>query len=213
MREKRLPREEEEIVRTRCMQFIVSLIDEIKNRLPENVELMKNFSRICVEKTLTHNKEDVIDILAQLNKSSKFIAKVDDQWRQIHLLKWQETKNTKIFWYEVLRFKDAQGVSRFHELVTFAINLLILPHSNDDVERLFSSMNIIKNKQRNRIGLNLLTAILRVRCGMRIVGKCRNDYGIPNNIVKLIGTKESYQSETYDDGTNENDSSKNDLII
>lgn len=208
-----LVRSEEEIVRTRCMQFIVSLIDEIKNRLPENVELMKKISRVSVEKALSHNKKDLIDIMAQLNKSSEFIAKVDDQWRQIHLLKWQETKNTKIFWYEVLHYKDAQGVSRFHELATFAITLLILPHSNADVERLFSSMNIIKNKQRNRMGFNLLTAILRVRCGMKIVGKCCNDYEIPNNIVKLIGTKESYQSETNDDGTDGNNSSEDDLII
>lgn len=51
----------------------------MKNRLPENVELMKKISRESVEKALSHNKEDLIDIIAQLNKTSEFIAKVDDQ--------------------------------------------------------------------------------------------------------------------------------------
>lgn len=54
---------------------------------------MTKFLRITVEKALSHNKEDLIYIIAQLNKSSELIAKVDDQWRQIHLLKCQETKN------------------------------------------------------------------------------------------------------------------------
>ena len=60
----------------------------------------------------------------------------------------------------MLNFKDAQGGSRFKELAIFAITLLILPHSNADVERQFSSMNIIKSKQRNIMKLNLLSAIL-----------------------------------------------------
>ncbi|XP_050509986.1 uncharacterized protein LOC126886893 [Diabrotica virgifera virgifera] len=213
MREKGLPREDEEMMRHRCMTFIVNLIEEIKNRLPENLTLMKKISRISVEQALNHNKEPLTDIMTQFNKSAEHIARVDDQWHQIHLLKWNETKNTKKFWNEVLHFKDAQGESRFEELATFAFTLLILPHSNADVERLFSSMNVIKNKQRNRIKLNLLTAILRVRCGLRLEGKCCNDYEIPVSVIKQIGTKESYQSETEDDGADINDSSEEEEMV
>ena len=122
-------------------------------------------------------------------------------------------KTQKIFWNEVLRFKDAQGESRFEELATFAITLLILPHSNADVERLFSSMNVTKNKQRNRMKLNILSAILMVRCGLRLVGKCCNDFEIPKNVRKQIGTKESYQSETDDNDADKNDSSEEDDLI
>ncbi|GBP01563.1 hypothetical protein EVAR_101094_1 [Eumeta japonica] len=165
-----------------------------------------------VEQALNHNKQPLIDIIVQFNKSAEHIARVDDQWHQIHLLKWNETNNTKKFWNEVLHFKDAQGNSRFDELATFAITLLILPHSNADVERLFSSMNIIKNKQRNRMTLKLLTAILRVRCGLRLEGKCCNNYEVPVSVVKQIGTKESYQSDTDDDGADKTDSSEDELI-
>ncbi|CAG9793612.1 unnamed protein product [Diatraea saccharalis] len=213
MREKGLPREDEEMMRHRCITFIVSLIEEIKNRLPENLTLMKNISRISVEQALNHNKEALIDIMAQFNKSAEHIARVDDQWHQIHLLKWNETRNTRKFWMEVLQFKDTQGEPRFKELATFAITLLILPHSNADVERLFSSMNVIKNKERNRMKLNLLSAILRIRCCLRLEEKCCNDYKIPEAVVKQIGTKESYQSEMEDYGASKNDSSEEDELI
>ncbi|KAF2879095.1 hypothetical protein ILUMI_27072 [Ignelater luminosus] len=109
---------------------------------------------------------------------------------------------------EVIQNHQRWTESRFEELATFAITLLILSHSNADVERLFSSMNVIKNKQRNRMKLNLLTAILRVRCGLGLEGKCCNEYEIPINVVNQIGTKESYQSETDDDGADKNDSSE-----
>lgn len=60
--------------------------------------------------------------------------------------------------------------------------------------------------------LNLLSAILRIRCGLRIEGKCCNEYDIPINIIKQIGTKESYQSqETDDDGADKNSSSEEDF--
>ncbi|GBP66314.1 hypothetical protein EVAR_77931_1 [Eumeta japonica] len=162
--------------------------------------------------TAMHTSIRVVDHLGEFNKSAEHIARVDDQWHQIHLLKWNETNNTKKFWNEVLHFKDAQGNSRFDELATFAITLLILPHSNADVERLFSSMNVIKNKQRNRMTLKLLTAILRVRCGLRLEGKCCNNYEVPVSVVKQIGTKESYQSDTDDDGADKTDSSEDELI-
>ncbi|CAF4956521.1 unnamed protein product [Pieris macdunnoughi] len=158
MREKGLPRNEEEMIRNRCIQFIVQLVNELKNRLPENLKLMKNMKRISVDCALSHNKEPITDLILHFNKNQEYIAKVDEQWRQIHLLKWINTKNTKEFWYEVLDFEDIAGENRFEDLATFAISLLVLPHSNAEVERLFSMMNIVKTKHRNRMKLDLLTA-------------------------------------------------------
>ncbi|CAK1542840.1 unnamed protein product [Leptosia nina] len=63
------------------------------------------------------------------------------------------------------------------------------------------------------MNLKLLTAILRVRCGLRLEGKCCNNYELPVSVVKQIGTKESYQSDTDDDGADKNDSSDHILYI
>lgn len=57
-----------------------------------------------------------------------------------------------------------------------------------------------------------MTAILRVRCGLRLEGKCYNDYEVPVSVVNQIGTKESSQSDIEDDGADKNDSSEDELI-
>lgn len=199
MKEKGLPASEEEAVRSRCIQFIVKLIEEIKNRLPENLTIMQTINKISVNCALSHNKdeESIINLLNHFNiRDKEFVAKVVDQWHQVHLFKWEKIEKTKEFWSEVMEFRDCQGECRFKELAKFAFSILILPHSNADVERLFSSMNIIKTKQRNKMKLDLLTSILVVRWGLSIQGKCCNDYEIPKNIIKQVGTKDMYVSET-----------------
>lgn len=207
MKTKGLPPDQEDVIRSRCIQFIVCLIQELKNRLPENLKLMKSIQVISVEHALSHNKEPITDLMLHFNKKQEDIAKLDEQWRQIHLLNWKNTKNTKEFWYEVLKFEDAVGENRFNDLATFAISLLVLPHSNADVERLFSMMNVVKTKQRNRMKFDLLSSILTIRAGLAREGKCCNNYIIPNNVILKIGTKEIYSSQTK---AEEADSSEDD---
>lgn len=186
MKEKGLPPNEEEIIRNRCIQFIVHLVHVLKNRLPENLRLMKNIKRISVDCALSHNKESIADLMLHFNKNQEDVAKVDEQWRQIHLLSWKNTKNTNKFWYEVLDFKDIAGENRFKDLATFAKSLLVLPHSNAEVERLFSMMNVVKTKHRNRMKLDLLSSILTIRAGLKREGKCCNNYMLPNSVVQKI---------------------------
>lgn len=47
--------------------------------------------------------------------------------------------------------------------------------------------------------LDLLTAMLRIYCGLWQAEKICKDYDIPTNVVKQIGSKESYVSETGND--------------
>ncbi|CAG9782434.1 unnamed protein product [Diatraea saccharalis] len=163
-----------------------------------------------VEHALSHNKEPIAQLMLHFAKKPEEIAKVDEQWRQIHLLTWENTKNTKEFWYEVMESKDMAGENRFKDLATFALNLLVLPHSNADVERLFSTMNVVKTKQRNRMKLELLSSIMTVRAGLSREGKCCNNYIIPHSVIQKIGTKEIYSSQI--ENTDEADSSEDELL-
>ncbi|KAH0563699.1 hypothetical protein KQX54_004773 [Cotesia glomerata] len=187
---------QEIIIRERCIQFVVDLINQIKERLPENLSIMQKINRISVDHALSHNKESIVDLLRHFGKDDNYIAKADDQWRRIHLLKWSETKNTNKFWYEVLKFKDSLDNSRFNELASFAICLLTLPHSNADVERLFSTMNLTKTKQRNRMKPDMLKSILTIRGGLTRESKCCNNYEFPADVIKKIRTNEVYVKST-----------------
>ncbi|CAG5004977.1 unnamed protein product [Parnassius apollo] len=114
--------------------------------------------------------------------------------RNIVHIKWESLTSTVKFWNEVMQYKDAADNNPFAELCEFAMSLISLPHSNADVERVFSQMSLVKTKLRNRLAVRTLNAILYVRFGLKRAGKCCYSYTVPDNVLRSIGTKEYYDS-------------------
>ena len=94
---------------------------------------------------------------------------------------------TEESWSEVSDCRDASGGNPFKDIATFAISLLILPNTNAEVERLFSSLNIIKNKLRNKMLLPMLSVIFTVKYGMKRHNKCCKNFELPNAVIKKLG--------------------------
>lgn len=103
----------------------------------------------------------------QFGKTDNEICKIESQWSSIHLLKWNELNDTIKFWTEAHNYRDACRSNPFEELSNFVLQILMIPHSNADVERVFSNMNIVKSKLRNKMQLPMLTAILRIRSALK----------------------------------------------
>lgn len=59
--------------------------------------------------------------------------------------------------------RDGSGRRAFDALARYVLATLSLPLSNAVVERLFSILAIVKCKARNKLGMEMLEAILRVR--------------------------------------------------
>ncbi|KAL1250495.1 hypothetical protein QQF64_018291 [Cirrhinus molitorella] len=72
--------------------------------------------------------------------------------------------------------QDSSGEQCFKDLALFALSLLAMPLSNADVERVFSQMNNVKSKLRNRMGQKTLSSILCIRYGLRRLGICCKDF-------------------------------------
>lgn len=108
-------------------------------------------------------------------------------------MQWQNISNTLTFWAEVNDYKDANQENPYKELSDFALSLLVLPHSNAEVERLFSQMNLIKTKLRNRMQLRMLSSILAIRSGLTRQNKCCHDYNIDEKILKNIKSMHTYE--------------------
>lgn len=181
----------ESLVRDRCHSFLKKLIKDICNRIPDNVEVLKKISIFSVANTLKAQKFKINDLLLFFNKTPDEISVIENQWQKIHLIKWDNIFETNKFWTEVMNYKDSQGFPVFNELATFAVSLLSLPHSNAEVERLFSQMNVVKSKLRNRMVLKTLNAILTIRSGLKRMGKCCSDFVIPPDLLTKIKTMES----------------------
>lgn len=72
------------------------------------------------------------------------------------------------FWAAVGSVKNGAGTLVFKELASFVLSCLTLPLSNAVVERLFSVLAVVKTKLRNRMGLEMLSAILRIRTHLHV---------------------------------------------
>ncbi|RUM28816.1 MAG: hypothetical protein DSY42_07725 [Aquifex sp.] len=83
-------------LRERCSKFLITLIKELRQRLPDNVRVLRTMSLFSVGNTLRVVKDSIAPLLELLNVSAEDITKIELQWSNITLVKWRETKDTKI---------------------------------------------------------------------------------------------------------------------
>ncbi|CAH2098327.1 unnamed protein product [Euphydryas editha] len=81
---------------------------------------------------------------------------LDDEWRNFPIVISQRkcipsTEKADEFWHEISQLVDQNGDKELQFLPTFMLNVLSLLHSNAAFERIFSQVNDIKTKKRNRL--------------------------------------------------------------
>jgi len=185
--------QEKENLKSRCVSFLIALAKELKNRLPDNIKILERINAFSVNECLKANKLSITDVALYYKIDAITIALIELEWENIHHVRWKETQDTKKFWIEVINYRDASGQNPFKNLTDLAFKLLCLPHSNADVKRVFSQMNLIKTKLRNKIKLPLLNNILYIRFGLKRLDTCCNNYTLPENILKSIGNVKMYE--------------------
>lgn len=131
--------------------------------------------------------------LSFLPKYNGDLGKLDQQWQRIGTVSWPEIDvlDAEKFWMKVYDHTDASGEKDFMELATFALSLLAIPVSNASVERVFSQMNLVKNKLRNRMQHKSLENTLHVRAFMQRSGICCNSFTPTEGMLSQF-TKDIY---------------------
>ncbi|KRG03883.1 uncharacterized protein Dmoj_GI25902 [Drosophila mojavensis] len=150
-------------IRQHCTDFVVELISQLKHRLPDYFEILKKIDAFSVQNILRANKDPIIQILELFAVNAEEIEKIVFQYNTVHLVQWKNQEDTVSLWSEVNKHMDSAGNKQFESLSLFAINLLSLPWSNAEVERVFSQVNLVKTTLRNRLHIDTLNSILTVR--------------------------------------------------
>ena len=77
-----------------------------------------------------------------------------------------------IFFFKFIsEYEDNDGSRKYQCLANFALEVLSLPSSNADAERLFSKYNLIKRKERNALKLETVRALINIsECAKNVVG-------------------------------------------
>ena len=87
---------------------------------------------------------------------------LDNEWRKLPNAKLDidpESCGAVHFYQQLALVKDYEGYC-FKNLATFALELLALPVSNADAERLYSKLNLVKTDVRNKLGIDTLKSLL-----------------------------------------------------
>ena len=76
------------------------------------------------------------------------------------------------FWGKLKKWESPIGENEFAFLSQFALDALCLPHSNADCERVFSKVNLIKTKTRNRFLTEIINGSLLAAQCVKEKGDC-----------------------------------------
>ena len=190
-------------VETRAYNYIMALIRELEKRLPDHIQHFKKLKYICPEICLNQIKRIPFKDLPFLNifgDKNKFIQ-MENQYQKLISINWSEIllkedlENTFKFWARVSEYKNTVGKRVFNDLGEFMLKLLTLPSSNAVVERAFSIMNCIKNKWRNRMLLDLLESIMRIRMRFYSRKSCCNTYIPCKAMIRDFNSRVMYPAQ------------------
>ena len=157
-------------VRRRCQQFLIKLCQEIRKRFDIDDPLLRMISFFKPE-TLLHQRSR-IEMPSLYNLVEKLpllynivhIQVLDTEWRLLDsaiLPNHMKEKCGIVHFYQKLALimDELTDEPKFKNLSNFALQLLALPVSNTDSERIFSKINLIKTDIRNKISTDSVEAL------------------------------------------------------
>ncbi|CAG5022721.1 unnamed protein product [Parnassius apollo] len=182
-------------IRQRCSTLLLQLLKELQQRLPDNYKQLESMALLSPEEAIKPIKSNtIIDVAEIFGFTPEIIDKIMQQWHILHINKWHSEEIVQ-FWVEVKKFSNSSGDNIYQDISTLALTCLTLPHFNAEVERLFSQINLVKNKQRNRTSLETLNSNLCIRDSLRKSGKCCYNCVLPKDVLHKMGSVENIRNQ------------------
>lgn len=81
---------DEAVMRESCIRFITTVVDQIRQRLPDNITVLQKTSLSSVGDTLCVMNEPLILLVEAMAVPPETIEKIQNQWSKIALLNWEQ---------------------------------------------------------------------------------------------------------------------------
>lgn len=150
-----------------CMQFYSEACRQIVTRFSLKNNKIKDlgvFEPKNVKSGPTATITHICRQFSNLNESENF-QKIDTEWRILRnttaIAAFSD--ETELFWASVSQLKTGDETPMFAEISAFVFKVLSLPHSSANVERIFSIINLMKTKQRNRLSTESIVGLLHTQ--------------------------------------------------
>ena len=149
--------------------FYIEAAKQIKQRFPIDDDILKSLN-ILNPTTINSTSASTVVRLANMFSniiSENKVERIDTEWREIQFMDPSELPSSSehrtdvvAFWDTISQMTDTSGEYRFPIVSRLMTSLLSLPHSNAEVERIFSQVAITKTKLRNSLKSSTLDSIL-----------------------------------------------------
>lgn len=195
----------------RCRKFLQVACSQLRQRYDFSDKILQSLSIFTPKNALDCSKRSSFPSLLPLAKllprckgNLIDMQVLDDEWRVLVFCKLPDEilkqKEADIFWGSLLKYKNENDEMPFYNLSRFILNILCLPHTNADCERIFSHVGLIK--LRNSLNNQSVTNLILAKEHMKYWGDCTKFKPSSSMFQKL--NKSMYEGEFGDD-CNEND--------
>lgn len=176
--------------RINCLNFYIELASQIKDRFPFGNELYAQLTWLDPQNIFSNNK--VNSIIPLVRKFSNMVKEddfenINTEWRMLAELpkeKFNKDLSIEDFVRELSSCKNAFGEMLFPTLFLFLKNILCLPHGSAAAERIFSSLNLIKRKNRNSLNVSTCHNLLLTKEMLRSTTCC--NWEPPSDMLKRM---------------------------
>lgn len=150
--------------KTHALSFYVTLAEQIKKRFDFDNPVLRFVSHFDPKSVLQGEVPSIANDAVQLFPMLVGdIEKLDSEWRLLSdIAELQKFKNESMveFWKKVFTMSNQLKNDTFSNISKFVKGLLCLPHSSAAAERVFSQLNLMKNKTRNRLDVDTCENVL-----------------------------------------------------
>lgn len=200
-------------LKERCSNLLQEALDQVEKRLPVATEIFKGLSAFSPRKVLSQVERVPFAHLPLPHLRIGNEDLLEEQYRKVLHLTWREESvfsgeipcDSVSFWCGVLQYKSSSGKRIFKELAEYVLACLTTPVSNAVVERIFSTVTNVKTKSRNRLQIDMLDAIIRIRSHLQFQGKCCKDFKVTNRMLELFNSANMYGTTDQTDETNDDE--------
>lgn len=183
--------------RKNCLKFYQNVTKEIQQRLPLTDTLFEQMRFINPSDLLCLTSPDHVNIGKLIN-----MFRPEEVEVELRNLKYpfDENEVQKIsqlepseFWKIIANEKSLNNDFLFKNVIQLAHLVMILPHSNAEAQRIFSIMNDVKSKKRNKLGSESLNAICMLRSKLHNDNIKSHNYVVTDNHLKLLKSSNIYK--------------------
>lgn len=173
--------------RINCLNFYIELAVQVKNRFPFGNELYTQLTWLDPQNIFSDNKaSSIIPLVRKFPNmvNENILESINTEWRSLSELpvnKFNKDMELEELVTELGSCKNGFGEYIFPNLYTYLKNILSLPHGSASAERIFSSLNIIKRKNRNCLNISTCHNLLLTKEMMRGTTCC--EWEPPTDII------------------------------